>query len=104
MNDDDNEAISDVKTILQEQLTNRFELDSLDADSLPVLASLLDPRFKNTRFFPDAEDKQVAKSALLALMRTERALWTRQHQVMPARWIHHLLKGMRLPLTGMRSA
>ena len=73
VNDDDNEAISEVKTILREQLTNRFELDSLDADSLPVLASLLDPRFKNTQFFPDAEDKQVAKSALLALLRTERA-------------------------------
>ena len=104
VNDDENEAISDVKTILREQLAKHFELDSLDADSLPVLASLLDPWFKNTRFFPDAEDKQVAKSALLALMRTERALWTRQHQVMPARRIHHLLKGMRLPLTGMRSA
>ena len=61
--------IKQCKAILNEQLTQRFELDSVDAASLPVLASLLDPRFKNAKFFPDPADKQEAQEALLALIK-----------------------------------
>ena len=35
------------------------------------MAALLDPRFKNTKFFPDKEDKEAAKSALLTLMKEQ---------------------------------
>ena len=63
--------ISNVKKDLKEQLTNCFNLDCLNADSLPVMAALLDPRFKNAKFFPDKEDKEAAKSALLTLMKEQ---------------------------------
>ena len=45
--EEDLAAISNIKRELKEQLTSRFDLDCLDADSLPVMAALLDPRFKN---------------------------------------------------------
>ena len=56
---------------MKEQLTSRFDLESLDADCLPILASLLYPRFKNTKFFKDVDDKEAAKFALLLLMKAE---------------------------------
>lgn len=71
--DDDCEAITSVKGILTEQITTRFKLDNLDADALPVMASLLDARFKKAKFFPDEEDKQASHSALLSLMKAETA-------------------------------
>ena len=37
----------------------------------PVLASLLDPRFKNDKFLPQVEDKEEAKACLLSLMKAE---------------------------------
>ena len=48
---EDMSPIAKVEATLQEQLALRFELDSLDADALPVTASLLDARFKNVKFF-----------------------------------------------------
>ncbi len=48
---DDSSAVKEFKEILEAQLEKRFQLDSVDAASLPVLASLLDPRFKNAKFF-----------------------------------------------------
>ena len=52
-------------------MTSRFNLDCLDADSLPVMAALRDPRFKNAKFFLDKEDKEAAKSALLTLIQEQ---------------------------------
>ena len=65
------EPVSEVKRVLKEQLTSRLDLESLDADCLPVLASLLHPRFKNIKFFEDVDDKDAAKFALLLLMKAD---------------------------------
>ena len=35
------------------------------------MAALLDPRFKKAKLFPDKEDKEAAKSALLTLMKEQ---------------------------------
>ena len=43
----------------------------MDADAFEVIASLLDPRFKRAKFFPDPDDKKAAHSALLAMMKKE---------------------------------
>ena len=72
VNDEENlTTISNVKKELKEQLTSLFNLDCLDADSLPVMAALLDSPFKNTKFFTDKEDKEAAKSALLTLRKEQ---------------------------------
>ena len=69
--DDDCQAIHTVKYVLQGKLSKRFHLECLDADTLEVIASLLDPRFKRAKFFPDPDDKKAAHSALLAMMKKE---------------------------------
>lgn len=60
-----------MKNELKQQLMTRFKLNSLDKASLPVLASLLDPRFKNAKFLPQAEGKEEVKACLLSLMKAK---------------------------------
>ena len=62
--DTDTLVISDLKEKLQEQLTERFKLDDLEPNSLPVLAAALDPRFRNLIFLT-AEQKTEVKEALV---------------------------------------
>lgn len=69
--DEDDDTIHEVKSILIDQLSTRFELNSLDAGSLPVMASAVDPRFKALRFFSEQEDKKEVHQALLTWMRAE---------------------------------
>ena len=48
-------AVREFKTRLRRELTSRFSLDDHDLGSLPLLASVLDPRFRQMPFLTDEE-------------------------------------------------
>ena len=63
--DNDKLLIADLKESLQAQLTERFSLESLNPSGILVLASAVDPRFRNLSFLNDAQRKE-AEAALVA--------------------------------------
>ena len=56
---DDLQAIVLFKEILQKELDRKFYLQNVEPDSLPVLASFLDPRFKLMKFVTQAVRAQA---------------------------------------------
>ena len=60
----DSPAIRSVKATLREKLESKFELNELDADSLPMLAAAIDPRFKGLSFLEEEEDKTPVYDSL----------------------------------------
>lgn len=61
-------AVRAFKDTVRQQLKTRFKLDSDDlTKSIPVVACMLDPRFKNLKFIPDNE-REAAYSHLDTLL------------------------------------
>ena len=60
----DSPAIRSVKATLREKLESKFELNELDADSLPMLAAAIDPRFKGLSNIEEEEDKTPVYDSL----------------------------------------
>ena len=56
---DDLQATVLLKEILQKELDRKFCLQNVEPDSLPVLAFLLDPRFKSIKFVTHAVRAQA---------------------------------------------
>ncbi len=65
--DDDLLPITRFKETLQSQLKRRFQLEPLNATSLAIMASALDPRFKNVAFLQPA-DVSAVRANLTKLM------------------------------------
>ena len=63
----DSAAIREFERVMNVELKRRWELDTLDTSSYPVLAALLDPRFKQLKFLVESEIEFV-KSELTERM------------------------------------
>ncbi|KAK5890918.1 hypothetical protein CesoFtcFv8_014394 [Champsocephalus esox] len=64
-------AIRSFKNTVRKELTTRFKLLSrLLAESIPIMACMLDPRFKHLKFFPD-DVREEAQARLPQLVRED---------------------------------
>ncbi|KAI4817482.1 hypothetical protein KUCAC02_010879 [Chaenocephalus aceratus] len=70
-NESDLAAIRSFKNTVRKELTTRFKLLSrLLAESIPIMACMLDPRFKHLKFLPD-DVREEAQARLTQLVRED---------------------------------
>ncbi|KAF3837654.1 hypothetical protein F7725_009422 [Dissostichus mawsoni] len=80
-NESDLAAIRSFKNTVRKELITRFKLLSrLLAESIPITACMLDPRFKHLKFLPD-DVREEAQARLTQLVREDGEWNSRELQV-----------------------